>query len=65
MQNGKELWISHIYFAMENLMDRVHGAWTERRSSGPPWIEAARTRGRSSALVACGRYGSLVLADGG
>jgi hypothetical protein len=23
MQNSKELWISRIYFPMENLMDRV------------------------------------------
>jgi hypothetical protein len=27
MQNGKELWISQIYFPMENLVDRVHNAW--------------------------------------
>jgi hypothetical protein len=27
MQNGRELWISWIYFPMENLVDRVHVAW--------------------------------------
>jgi hypothetical protein len=28
MQNGKELWISRIYFPMKNPVDRVYGAWT-------------------------------------
>jgi hypothetical protein len=27
-------------------MDRVHAAWTSECGSGPPWTEAARTRGR-------------------
>jgi hypothetical protein len=40
MQNSKELWISQIYFPMENPMDRVHDAWTRQGSSGPPWIKA-------------------------
>jgi hypothetical protein len=40
MKNDRELWISQIYFPMENSVDRVHGAWTERRGSGPPWTEA-------------------------
>jgi hypothetical protein len=44
MQNGKELWISQIYFSMENPMDRVHGAWIGRHGLGPPWTEAARWR---------------------
>jgi hypothetical protein len=59
MQNSKELWISQIYFPMENLMDRVHGAWTGRRDSGPAW-----TRGRGGALVAHGAR-ALGLTDGG
>jgi hypothetical protein len=40
MQNSKELWISQIYFPMENPMDRVRNAWTRQGSSGPPWIKA-------------------------
>jgi hypothetical protein len=55
MQNGKELWISHIYFPMENLVDQMHGAWTRRRGSGPPWTEAAWPKGRSGALPALRR----------
>jgi hypothetical protein len=35
-------------------MDRVHGAWTGRRGSGPPWTEAARTRGCGGAMPAHG-----------
>jgi hypothetical protein len=53
MQNGKELLISQIYFPMENLMDRVHDAWTRRHGSGPPWTEVAWTRGHGGALVTC------------
>jgi hypothetical protein len=64
MQNGKELWNSRIYFPMENLMERVHGLWTGQRGSGPPWIEAAQTRGRGGAWAAHGRYGSPVLIGG-
>jgi hypothetical protein len=48
MQNGKELWISQIFFPMENLVDRFYGAWTGRRGSGPPWTEAARIEGHDS-----------------
>jgi hypothetical protein len=54
MQNGKELWISRIYFPMKNPVDRVYGAWTGRRGSGPPWTEAARTKGLGGALPALG-----------
>jgi hypothetical protein len=61
MQNGQELWISHIYFTMENLMDRVHDVWTRQHGSAPPWTEVARTKGRGSALAACGAW-VLVLA---
>jgi hypothetical protein len=43
MQNGKELWISRIYFPMVNPMDRVHDAWTRWHDSGP-------SRGCSGAL---------------
>jgi hypothetical protein len=50
MQNGKELWISQIYFLMENLVDRVHGTWTGRCGSSLSWTEAAQTRGRGGAL---------------
>jgi hypothetical protein len=54
MQNGKELWISQIYFLIKNLMDRVHDAWTGRRGLGRPWTEAARIRGCGGALVVRG-----------
>jgi hypothetical protein len=54
MQNGNELWISQIYFPMENPEDRVHGAWTRWRGLSPSWTEAARTRGRGGALPARG-----------
>jgi hypothetical protein len=54
MQNGKELWISLIYFAMKNPVDQVHSAWTGRRGSGPLWTEAAQTRPCSGALLAPG-----------
>jgi hypothetical protein len=50
MQNGKELWISQIYFPMENLMERAHDVWTAQHGSGPPWTEAVRTRGHSGGL---------------
>jgi hypothetical protein len=40
-----------IYFSIGNVtVDRVHGTWTGRRGSGPPWTEAAQTRGCSGAL---------------
>jgi hypothetical protein len=52
MQNGRELWISHIYFPMENPVDRVHGAWIGWRDSGPPWTEVTRTKGHGGALLA-------------
>jgi hypothetical protein len=61
MQNGKELWISQIYFPMEHLMDQVHGAWTGRRGSGPPWTEVAQTKGHGYALAARRHYGLPVL----
>jgi hypothetical protein len=35
MQNGKKLWISWIYFPLENPMDRVHGAWIRSTTCGP------------------------------
>jgi hypothetical protein len=35
-------------------MDRVHGAWTGQRGSGPPWTEAAWTGGRGGALLTRG-----------
>jgi hypothetical protein len=44
-------------------VDRVHGAWTRRRGSGPPWSEAARTRGHGGALLAHGSR-ALGLASG-
>jgi hypothetical protein len=50
MQNGKELWISRIYFPMENPVAQVHGAWTGWRDLSPSWTEAARTRGHGGAL---------------
>jgi hypothetical protein len=56
MQNGKELWISRIYFPIENPVDRVHGVWIGRHGSGPWWTEAVRTRGHSGALLACGAW---------
>jgi hypothetical protein len=65
MQNGKELWISQIYFPMENLVDRVHNAWIGQHGLGPPWTEAARTKGRGGALPVRGRYGSPMLTGGG
>jgi hypothetical protein len=40
-----------IYFSIGNAtVDRVHGTWTGRRGSGPPWTEVAQTRGCSGAL---------------
>jgi hypothetical protein len=45
MQNGKELWISQIYFSTENPVDRVNDAWTGQHGSGP-----RRTRGRDGTL---------------
>jgi hypothetical protein len=64
MENGKEFWISQIYFPMENLMDRVHGAWTGRRGLGLPWTEAAWTRGQGGTLATRGHEGSPVLTNG-
>jgi hypothetical protein len=55
MQNGKELWISRICFPMKNPVDRVHGAWTRRCGSGPPWNETGQTKGHDGALSARGR----------
>jgi hypothetical protein len=47
-------------------VDRVHNMWIRRRGSGPPWTEAARTRGRSDALPARGaRVVGLAGGDGG
>jgi hypothetical protein len=46
-------------------VDRVHGAWTGQRGSGPPWTEAAWTTGRSSALSTCGVRVLGLAGDGG
>jgi hypothetical protein len=54
MQNGKELWISQIYFPKENPVDWVHGVWTGWRGSSPSWIDKAQTGGHNGAMPAWG-----------
>jgi hypothetical protein len=48
--------LAGIYFSIGDItVDQVHGTWTGRRGSGPPWIEAVWTRGRGGAWRAGAR----------